>query len=122
MIPSFSVTNTIRALAQHRDTPVDSHTLAVKSLPLFIVLLGVFILSPEIIESAQVRDDPTSQTQDPSEITVGGVVIDGPPPPIPPSVITRDGGQATMRAIRLTEPLEIDGRVVESVYHAGEPV
>ena len=87
-----------------------------------MLLLGVFILSPKIIVSAQRQDGPPSQTQDSSEVTVGGVVIDGPPPPIPPSVITRDDGRVTMRAIKLTEPLEVDGRLDESVYDTVEPV
>jgi len=44
-------------------------------------------------------------------------VIDGPPPPLPPSVITRDEkGGATMRAIRIDKPLKIDGRLDEEVY------
>ena len=50
------------------------------------------------------------------------VVIDGPPPPVAPDVITRDGGQATMRAIRLLAGLEVDGRLDEPVYDAVAPV
>ncbi len=43
--------------------------------------------------------------------------IFGPPPPVPPAVITRgaDGG-VTVRAVRIDEPLRIDGRLDESVY------
>ncbi len=45
--------------------------------------------------------------------------IDGPPAPIAPAVITRDGaGRATIRAIRLTEPLRFDGRLDDAVYRA----
>ena len=44
-------------------------------------------------------------------------VFDGPPVPQPPEVISRDAaGRATIRAVRLTEPLEIDGNLDESVY------
>ena len=41
----------------------------------------------------------------------------GPPPPVPPAVITRgpDGG-VTARAVRVDEPLRIDGRLDEPVY------
>ena len=43
--------------------------------------------------------------------------IDGPPAPIPPEVITRDGsGKATVRAIKLTTPLTVDGKLDEEVY------
>ena len=44
-------------------------------------------------------------------------VIDGPPPPQPPAVISRDAaGRATIRASRVTEPLRIDGTLDERVY------
>ena len=43
--------------------------------------------------------------------------IDGPPPPLPPAVLARDeAGRATGRAVRLTDPLRIDGRLDEVVY------
>ena len=45
-----------------------------------------------------------------------------PPPPVPPAVITRDAiGQATVRAIKLTEPLTVDGRLDEEVYRREQP-
>ena len=45
------------------------------------------------------------------------VVIDGPAPPMPPAVINRDAaGRATVRAQRLTTPLDIDGTLDESFY------
>ena len=101
---------------------MNRHARATRPLHLTLVFLGFLIWSPERLESAQAHNDPASTNQDASGRTVGDVVIDGPPPPIPPSVITRDGGQATMRAIRLTEPLEVDGRLDESVYDTVEPV
>ena len=43
--------------------------------------------------------------------------IDGPPPPALPERIARDeSGRATIRAIRLVEPLRLDGRLDEAVY------
>ncbi len=40
-----------------------------------------------------------------------------PPAPVAPEVITRDAaGRATVRAVRITEPLRIDGRLDEAVY------
>ena len=52
---------------------------------------------------------------------VGGTAllteIDGPPPPIPPAVVTRDEqGNATVRAIRLAEGIRLDGELDEAVY------
>ena len=50
--------------------------------------------------------------------TVPPLVINGPPPPRPPDVISRDAnGRATVRAIRLVEPLRVDGVLDERVYH-----
>ena len=44
-------------------------------------------------------------------------VIDGPPAPVAPEVVSRDNaGHATVRAIRLANPLTVDGRLDEEVY------
>ena len=49
-------------------------------------------------------------------------VIDGPPPPIAPAVITRNAaGQATVRAIKLSAPLTLDGVLDEEVYAREAP-
>ena len=48
--------------------------------------------------------------------------IDGPPAPVPPDVITREGGQATMRAIRLAAGIRVDGQLDEPVYSLVAPV
>jgi hypothetical protein len=43
--------------------------------------------------------------------------FDGPPPPVPPAVITRDdAGRATIRAVRLASPLRLDGQLDEEIY------
>ena len=45
------------------------------------------------------------------------VVIDGPPPPQPPRVMSRDAaGRATIRAVRVDGSLNIDGQLDERVY------
>ncbi|MEX2182215.1 MAG: DUF5916 domain-containing protein [Gemmatimonadaceae bacterium] len=50
------------------------------------------------------------------------VVIDGPPRPVAPAVITRDtAGKATVRAIKLSAPLTLDGMLDEAVYAAVAP-
>ena len=48
--------------------------------------------------------------------------IDGPPAPVPPDVITREGGQATIRAIRLAAGIRVDGQLDEPVYSQVAPV
>ena len=45
------------------------------------------------------------------------VRLDGPPPPIAPAVVTRNAaGQATVRAIALRQPLQVDGNLDDEVY------
>jgi hypothetical protein len=52
----------------------------------------------------------------------GGIAIDGPPPPVAPETITRDiAGKATVRAIKLSEPLRLDGELDEGVYTTNPP-
>ena len=49
-------------------------------------------------------------------------VLDGPPPPAPPAIIARDAaGRATLRAVRLAEPLHVDGDLDERLYHDVPP-
>ena len=49
--------------------------------------------------------------------------IDAPPAPIPPAVMNRDAaGRATVRAVRLTAPLDVDGRLDEAVYASTPPL
>ena len=50
------------------------------------------------------------------------IVIDGSPPPVAPESITRDERRrATVRAIKLVEPLRLDGRLDEAVYTQHAP-
>ncbi len=50
-------------------------------------------------------------------------IIDGPPPPVPPATIARDtAGRATLRAVRVTEPVRIDGALDERAYQDVPPV
>ena len=47
--------------------------------------------------------------------TPGGTIQ--PPPPIAPAVVARDGdGRVTVRATRLSGPLEVDGQLDEAIY------
>ncbi len=51
------------------------------------------------------------------------VSFDGPAPPVPPQVVSRDdNGRVTIRAIRIGEELIIDGRLDEPIYSRLEPV
>jgi hypothetical protein len=57
-----------------------------------------------------------------STVCAQSPVIDGPPAPVPPEVISRGpNGQATIRAIKLTAPLKVDGVLDEEVYTREKP-
>ena len=52
----------------------------------------------------------------------GAIVIDGSPAPVAPESITRDERRrATVRAIKLSEPLNLDGKLDEQVYQTHTP-
>ncbi len=50
-------------------------------------------------------------------------LADHPPAPVPPAVVTRDAdNRATVRAVRITEPLQIDGRLDEAIFTSVPPI
>ena len=50
------------------------------------------------------------------------VTLDGPAPPVPLAIISRDAsGRATIRAVRLTTPIQIDGALGEPISNT-QPV
>ena len=59
------------------------------------------------------------------QTTAGAVDADapgGPPPPAPPAIIARDAaGRVTLRAVRLEEPLDVDGALDERLYRDSPP-
>ena len=73
------------------------------------------VVASVLLLSSLAQQAPAGQTD------VAGVVdpalIDGPPAPVPPAVMTRnEQGQATVRAVRLDESLDFDGVLDEAVY------
>ena len=73
------------------------------------------VVASVLLLSSLARQAPAGQTD-----VDGGVdpaLIDGPPAPVPPAVMTRnEQGQATVRAVRLDESLDFDGVLDEAVY------
>ena len=62
--------------------------------------------------------DSFSANATPAYLAVRSVIIDGPPPPQPPDMVSRDeAGRVTLRAVRLLEPVVVDGRLDDAVYH-----
>ena len=55
----------------------------------------------------------------PAAAQTPALTFDGPPPPAPPATVARDGqGRATIRAVALASPLDIDGRLDEAIYES----
>ena len=58
-----------------------------------------------------------ADAQAPVSSEANGVLILGPPPPVAPEVVSRDdAGRATIRAVRVTEPVSVDGELDEAFY------
>ena len=78
------------------------------------LVLTLALALPWAAAQAAAAQPPAAAAADGAERPV---VIQGPPPPEPPAVFTRDAaGRMTIRAIRLTEPLDIDGTLDEPFY------
>ena len=59
----------------------------------------------------------TAQAQSTPALAPPPEIVDGPPPPVGRDVIARDEeGRATIRAVRLQEPLTADGDLTEALY------
>jgi hypothetical protein len=59
----------------------------------------------------------------PQNVAALPAAFDGPAPPLPPEIIARDEqGRATVRAVRLTAPLHVDGSLDESIYSDVKPI
>jgi hypothetical protein len=64
---------------------------------------------------------PSGAAAQPALTAASALVIDGPPAPIPPSVVSRDTeGHVTVRAIKLGEPLLLDGRLDDRLYREND--
>ena len=74
-------------------------------------------MASEAAPVQQVVAEATGAPVDALPAVSDSVLIQGPPPPVPPEVQTRDSdGGATIRAIRLAAPLQFDGRLDEAVH------
>jgi hypothetical protein len=83
--------------------------------PGFGVVLSV-LLCAHLVEAGQAEVAPAvlEAAADPAVLPAA---FDGPAPPVPPAVISRDAsGRATVRAVRIATPLDIDGRLDDEIY------
>jgi Domain of unknown function (DUF5916) len=93
-------------------------------VPLAAVLLLGGILLARAGEAGQ-RGAPPPPPMAPAESTALDLpfAFDGPPPPVAPATVTRDAaGRATIRAVRLTSPIRLDGLLDEAMYQEVPPI
>jgi len=65
---------------------------------------------------------PTTATAGPQAESAKTAFLEGAPAPVPPAVVSRDDeGHVTIRAIRLTERLVVDGRLDDRLYTENQP-
>ncbi|MFN7916303.1 MAG: DUF5916 domain-containing protein [Vicinamibacterales bacterium] len=61
--------------------------------------------------------------QEPSIAIPPGIVLDGPPPPVPPAMVARDArNKVTARAFRVPGRYDFDGRLDEPFYREAQPI
>ena len=64
-------------------------------------------------------DGPPLPDQAQGHLGSSTAVVDGPPSPVAPAVVARDeAGRATVRAVALDRPLQVDGVLDEDVYES----
>ncbi len=111
------------------ETGVAAHTVTANGLvgelfalqdQLVVALSEVWPTQPAPPGSTRVAPTDGASAATPTAAAVfarPGGVIEGPPPPVPPAVVSRDAaGRATVRAVRLTAPFTLDGTLDERVY------
>ena len=122
-----------RSVAQP-PAPVSSEGAAPPSLVSPAIELPSISRPVEPPATASPADEPTGGAREPGAVAEvpsttnsGGFavvnMIDGPAPPLAPEVVARDErGRATVRAIKLSEGIRLDGRLDERVYQTVSPI
>ena len=82
--------------------------------------------TPATAATAATLSSPSSPSS-PSSLSTGGdlasAMMGDPPAPVAPEVVSRgENGRVTLRAVRIREPLRLDGRLDESFYQTVAPV
>ena len=85
---------------------------------------------PPLPDAPRPRDPDVSRPEVPADAAAFAVTgdqllpqIDGPPPPVAPEVMNRDEqGRTTVRAVKLTEGIRLDGQLDEDVYATIAPI
>ena len=106
---------------------LDGVVTTVVSPPVVAAPSSVIPASPSPDVTSVGTGRPGAVAAMPSTGTAAGAamleLIDGPPPPVAPSVMNRDEqGRTTVRAVRLTDGIRLDGQLDEEVYQTVPPI
>ncbi|MCE2543425.1 MAG: hypothetical protein J4F30_08335, partial [Acidobacteria bacterium] len=86
------------------------------------IRIAAVLVATTALATAAPAAQPAGETAPPAQPGAQQERMFGPPPPAPPATIARDAAnQATLRAVRLTAPLDIDGELDEQVYRDLSP-
>ena len=98
-----------------RHLPPRAHTRRAPASTFPIAL--VVLLGAGIAHAGQSAGPPISPALAVAEPSTSPFAFEGPPPPLPPEVMSRDAeGRTTIRAVRVAAPLRIDGALDEALY------
>ncbi|MFN7983523.1 MAG: DUF5916 domain-containing protein [Vicinamibacterales bacterium] len=76
-----------------------------------------------IVSSVASAQQPSPSAPAPAAVTAGQPPVRGELPiPVAPKTIVRENGQVVVRAIKLQEPLKLDGKLDDAVYSENEPI
>jgi uncharacterized protein DUF5916/cellulose/xylan binding protein with CBM9 domain len=76
---------------------------------------GLYSITPAAAQSSSDKASPVSSVE--TTPTTLSLYEDAPPAPLAPDVIRRDSeGRATVRAVRIEQPLRVDGALDEALY------
>ena len=91
---------------------------------LYALLTAVLLAAAPPAAAGQPAEQPQTRPAGGSGLGINlTATLDGPPPPAAPAVIARDEqGRATVRAVRVAEPIRLDGRLDEAVYRDVQPI
>ena len=104
------------------EAQVSRRTGARADLPLSsvvsIVTVSLLVLFASVVHAQQTSAPPAIDAEASAEPALDiPFTFDGPPPPVPPAVVSRDeAGNVTLRATRVTTPIRVDGRLDEGIY------
>ncbi len=103
-----------------RPTPGEPSARRIDLVRKFVIAMTLLAL-PGVAAWAQ--DGAGGARTAAAPVVIGGVAINGPAAPVPPAVVARDAqGRATIRAVRITDRLRIDGQLDEAVYRDIQPI